>query len=199
MNNVSTNGLKSPACAGLLLFLVFLLSGCQLASTPEQVTKAFWTAISNGDIQEAEQLATEDSRSLLVSSAQEHLKVSTIETGKILIDGNIASVETIINSQDPKSKDTFLTELKLENEHWKIDYRKTLTNQSNNIFGGFFKSLQNFGEQLNKKLEQEIPKLEKDIEAIGNELEKQMDEFGRKLEEALPPPPKPKQPPERVI
>ncbi|MGR9114250.1 MAG: nuclear transport factor 2 family protein [Gammaproteobacteria bacterium] len=179
----------SPAMAGL--FLCLMLTGCVTAKSPEQVTLAFWSALSEGDLEKAKSYATEDSRDLVSSSSRQGLENVSFETGRIIIDGEQATVETMIHaatdSTVPVETSTFLTVLTKTDEQWKIDYRKTQTNLSGNIFGGFFKSLEKLGEKFNKHLEQQMPKIEKELESLGNELEKQMDEFGDELEQAFPP------------
>ena len=188
---------QSPAFAGL--FLCLMLAGCITSQTPEQVTLAFWTALSEGDVEKAKRYVTKDSRDLVVSSpSQQQLKNASFETGRIVIDGNHATVETLVHSttdsNSPRETDTFLTVLVKEDDQWKIDYRQTLDNLSGNLLGGFFKSLQKLSEKLNKQLEQQLPKIEKELESLGNELEKQIDEFGDELEKAFPPEQPDKQP-----
>ena len=142
-------------------------------------------------MKEAKRYVTEDSRDLVSSPPQQQLESASFETGRIVIDGDHATVETLAHSTSDSSSlsdtDTFLTVLIKEDDQWKIDYRQTLDNLSGNLLGSFFKSLQKLSEKLNKHLERQLPKIEKELESLGNELEKQIDEFGDELEKAFPP------------
>lgn len=185
--------IKCPVYAGLFLLLL-ALSGCETAKSPDQVTRAFWTAVIDNDLEKAEGYATADSRSLVTSSTRDYSQIASLETGKVIIDGNAASVETVLNPQDETvAPRAFLTELVVENELWRVDFRRTQNNMTGMLFDGFFKGLHNLGEKLQKQFEKQMPLLEKEIESFGEELEKQMEEFGRQLEKKLPP----KQPEQR--
>lgn len=177
---------KSPVYAGLL-FIVFALSGCESAKTPDQVTRSFWTALIDNDLATAESYVTDDSRALLAAPPHDFSNITSLETGKVIIDGNIASVETILNSEDSSlSPRPFETALVIENELWRIDYRRTQQNMAGTVFDGFFKSLQNLGEKFQNQFEKQLPLLEKEIESFGEQLEKQLEEFGRQLEKKFP-------------
>lgn len=172
----------SPALLAGLVALSLILSGCQ-ATTPEEVTTAFWEALLHGDIESAQKQATRESRQLV--GKQQTIASSSLRTGQITINGLNATVETIITQNDKTL--TFNTVLFKENDHWKVDYRQTLINISNEPFSGIIRSLQNLGEIFNKQLEQQMPLIEKEIESFGEELKRQMDEFGRNLEKPKPP------------
>lgn len=193
MINQTPPRIKSPVYAGLFLFLL-ALTGCETAKSPDQVTLAFWTAVIDNDLEKAEGYATADSRSLVTSSTRDYSQIASLETGKVIIDGNAASVETVLKPQDESvAARAFLTELVVENEQWRVDFRRTQNNMTGMLFDGFFRGLQNLGEKLQKQFEKQMPLLEKEIESFGEELEKQMEEFGRQLEKKLPP----KQPEQR--
>ncbi len=182
----NTLRVKSPVFAGLL-FILFALSGCESAQTPDQVTRSFWTALIDNDLTTAEIYVTGDSRALLASSPHDFSNITSIDTGKVIIDGNISSVETILNSEDTSLRPRpFETALVIENEIWRIDYRRTLQNMTGTVFDGFFKSLQNLGEKFQNQFEKQLPLLEKELESFGEQLEKQLEEFGRQLEKKLP-------------
>lgn len=183
MNKSAYTLLHSPALAGLFVFL--MLSGCAATHTPEQVTQTFWNALSEGDVEKAKRYATEDSRELVSKQSQQELDKASVETGQIIIDGNHATVETVLHAGP--DTETFLTVLAQEDGQWKVDYRQTLNNLSGNLFGDFLKSLKNLGEKLNEHLEQQLPKIEQELESLGNELEKQIDQFGDELENNFPP------------
>lgn len=186
MINRNTLRAKSPVFAGLL-FILFALSGCESAKTPDQVTRSFWTALIDNDLTTAESYVTGDSVALLTAYPHEFSNITSLETGKMIIDGNHASVETTLKSEDSSlTLRPFETALIIENELWRIDYRQTQQNMTGTVFDGFFKSLKNLGERFQHQFEKQLPLLEKEIESFGEQLEKQLEEFGRQLEKKLP-------------
>ncbi len=170
-----------------LCSLLFLLSGCQAVSTPEQVTTAFWEAMAEGDPDCARKYATEETQHLVTK--QQNLEDATIKTGAILLDGSTATVATVMTLTKPESNKvlSFDTVLLKESNLWKVDYQRTLNNLSNLPFGDIFKSLRAIGETINKELEQQIPLFEKQIKSFSEELIRQLEEFRRQLEKSVPP------------
>ena len=174
-----------------LLAVLFLLSGCQAALTPEQVTTEFWEAMAEGNLDSAKKYATQETQHLVTK--QQNLEEAAVKTGAILIDGSNATVSTVVTLKKPENnKDlSFDTVLLKENDLWKVDYQRTLNNLSNLPFGDIFKSLRAIGEtinkELNKELEQQVPLFEKQIKSFSDELIRQLDEFRRQLEKAAPP------------
>jgi hypothetical protein len=178
----SCTAFSSPALLAGLVGLLLILAGCQ-TTTPEEVTTVFWEALLHGDIESAKKQATQETQPLV--GKQQPIENSSLRTGQITINDLNATIETIITQNDKTL--TFNTVLSKENGHWKVDYRQTLINISNEPFSGIIKSLQNLGEIFNKQLEQQIPLIEKGIESFGEELKRQLDEFGRELEKQNPP------------
>jgi len=170
-----------------LLSLLFLLSGCQTLSTPEQVTLAFWQAMTEGDIDAAKKYATQETQHLVMQ--QQHLAAAALQTGVILIDGPNATVATTmtLNASENNKVLSFDTVLLKENDLWKVDYQRTLNNLLNLPFGDVFKSLNAIGETLNKELQQQIPLFEKQMKSFSEELIRQLEEFRRQLEKSVPP------------
>jgi hypothetical protein len=174
--------------AGLmgLLSLLFLLSGCQTVSTPEQVTEEFWEAIADDDLDTARKYATQDTRYLV--STQSTLEDAKVKTETALINGANATVATLMTLKtDSKDVLSFDTVLLKENNQWKVDYQQTLNNLSILPMGDIFRSLRALGETFNRELKQQIPLFEKQIRSFSQELIRQMDEFRRQMEKATPP------------
>jgi len=171
---------------------LFMLSGCQTVSTPEQVTQAFWEAMADGDLETARSHTLRDGLHLV--ARQQNLEDASLETGKVLIEGGNARVATVLTLQKPENNRvlTFDTVLSKEDNRWKVDYQQTLNNLLNQPFGEIFKSLGKIGEAINKELEQQIPLFERQFKSFSDELLRQMEEFRRQLEKSIPPE---KQPP----
>ncbi len=180
-----------------LFSLLFMLSGCQTALSPGQVTTAFWEAMVQGDPEAARKHATRETKQLV--TRQQNLEGASLKTGAAVIDGPNAKVATVITLKKPESDKvlSFDTVLSKENDLWKVDYQQTLDNLSILPFGEIFKSLRAIGDAINKELEQQIPLFEKQIRTFSEELIRQLDEFRRQLEKARPP--EKQQPPPGVI
>jgi hypothetical protein len=190
MNKASFDLVKSPAKTGLFIVWMFLLSACETPKTPEQVTAAFWQAMTEKDEETAIQFVTTDSQALVSTDTHELPENASVETGRIVIENQHASVETFIVPQDANHlPQSFYTELQKEGETWKVDFRKTVSAIPGYALGHLFKGLKDIGENLNKQLEEQMPLFEKEIESYGRELEKQMQEFEKKLEKLFPPSP----------
>jgi hypothetical protein len=179
INRFYTFHLKSPAIWTGLFCLLILLSACQTPKTPEEVTKAFWAAMLKGDIEEAKKHVTQNSRQLITEDEAKDYK--ELHTGQIVINGQAAKVETTMTQNNRTF--SFNTVLLKENDIWQVDYQQTLMNVSAMPFNGLFRSLDKMGEDLNKKLEQQMPLFEKQIESFGQELNRKLDEFGQYLED----------------
>lgn len=181
------HAMKSRIVWAGFISLLLMLSACQTALSPGQVTVAFWEAMAQGNLESARKHATKDTQQLVVK--QQNLKGASIKTGEVVIDGPNASVLTILTLKKPDSKEplSFNTVLLKENDLWKVDYQQTLNNISILPFGELFKSLRGIGEAINKELEQQIPLLDKQIKSFGEDLIRQLEEFRRNLEKSIPP------------
>jgi hypothetical protein len=170
---------KSPILwVGLMVFLL-LLDGCKPANTPEGIALAFWQALAASDIDKASGYITQQSIPLNKNPELPELKNATLKTGQIVINGQNATVEILVTTEQHPviTLKTFLTK---EHNLWKVDYRRTLNHLRQMPFNDFFKGLESFGGVLNEQLEQ-------GLEQLGETLKKQMDEFGRELQKNLPP------------
>jgi hypothetical protein len=181
---LSPFGYHSPATmAGLFLFVLLLISGCQTNKSPEQVTQSFWQALAQGQVENAKKYVTQDSQHLV--NPQDIDKFSTIKTNAANIDEEDARVETTITRN--KQIVTFDTVLQKENDAWKVDYLQTQINISMLPLGDVIKSLQNLGGTFAKQLEKQLPLLQKEMESLGKDLKDQIDQFNRSLEKSIPP------------
>jgi hypothetical protein len=178
---------RSLAKLAGLFSLLFMLSGCQAVSTPEQVTLTFWEAMAQGNLESARKHATQETQHLVTK--QQNLEGASIKTGEVVIDGPNATVSTSMTLKKPENNKhlSFNTVLLKEHDLWKVDYQQTLNNLSILPFGELFNSLRAIGDTINKELEQQIPLFEKQIKSFSEELIRQLDEFRRNLEKSIPP------------
>jgi hypothetical protein len=183
INIHSHNRLNSPAIKAGLFCIITLLTACPSVQSPEQVTVSFWQALAKGQQDRAEKQATQSSQHLV--NSQDIDQLSSIKTGAVILEGNIARVETTILRN--KRSVTFDTALVKENESWKVDYLQTQMNITMLPLGDVFKSLQNLGNTFAKQVEKQIPAIQKEMENLGKDLKDQVDEFNRSLEKSAPP------------
>ncbi len=112
---------------GLLSLL--LLSGCQVALTPEQVTTEFWEAMAQGNLESARKYATQETQHLVTK--QQNLEDATVKTGAILIDGSNATVATVMTLKNPENtKDLSFDTVLLK----KTIYGKSIISERSIIF-----------------------------------------------------------------
>lgn len=166
----------------------FLLTGCSSPESPAEISLQFWQQLSNHKIDSARKFCRVNSQEL-PENAENRLKNRSLSSGKIILDGNLASVEIIATKSDNSPPSNFKTFLVKDNERWAIDCEKTAQYFSGDfLFHGIIKDLNQLGDDLNEKLEEKIPLIEKSIESFGDELKKQIDKFGQELEKSFPPP-----------
>ncbi len=185
--------IKSPVLlAGL--FLIVLLNACQTPEAPDEITLVFWQAIANDDLNRAKKYTSDNSQNLLkASSIDRKLKHARFSVGEIIINGHQAQVETTAVFTS-KNSSTFTTFLIKQAKHWRVDYHRTQLSLTDNFYHGLFKSLKDFGDNLNKQLEKQLPFIEQGVESFAQELKQQLDKLGQNLEKALPPRPEKKNP-----
>jgi hypothetical protein len=173
---------------GLFVFL-FMLGGCQSGPSPEKVTRQFWEAMAQGDIETARKHTTQVSQYLVTK--QQNLEGASLQTGTVRIEEDNAKVPTTLTWKKPESHKviSFDTVLAEEDDRWKVDYLQTMNNFLHLPFGEIFKSLQGIGEAINRDLQQQLPLFEKQLRSFSDELLRQMEEFRRQLEKSVPPEP----------
>lgn len=182
--NHSTYSKKPIAFAIGFLFL-FSLSACESKKTPTETTQAFWSAMAKNNVKVAKNYCSSQTQTPL-SSSNIPFKESIFTYGRITIDGDQATVDAQI-IPPVNNRSSFTTFLIKENDIWKIDCQRSVSNLAGNqLLDDFFKRLSKFGNNLNKQLEQQLPLIEKEIEKFGQELEKQIDHFEDELKKSLP-------------
>lgn len=176
---------KKPIAFAIGLLFLFSLSACESKKTPTETTQSFWSAMAKNNIEVAKNYCSSQSQTPL-SSSNIPFKESTFTYGRITIDGNQATVEAQIVPPF-NNRSSFTTFLIKENDIWKVDCQRSTSNLAGNqLLDNFFKRLNEFGKNLNKQLEQQLPLIEKEIEKFGQELEKKIDNFENELKESLP-------------
>jgi hypothetical protein len=184
---VTTNtAFKSPIV--FIVGLLFLLSvtACQSTKTAEDITLAFWSAIAENNLELAKKYCSAQSKPLLSSSHHSNFQNTTLSYGKIVIDGNQATVETLIIPAD-NNQHSFITFLLKEDNDWKVDYQRSRKNLENSqLFADLFKSLDTLSDAVNKQLEQQLPLIEKGIKSFGQAFKQKIDDLENELKKIFP-------------
>lgn len=182
---MTRNYFIKPIVYAIGLSCLLSLSGCVSKKTPTETTQAFWSAMAKNNVESAKEYCSSQSQTQF-SANNALFKKSTLTYGKIIIDGNQASVDAkIIPPFNQRSSIT--TFLIKESDIWKVDCQRSTTElKSNFLVEDFFKNLNDLGQSLNKQLEQQLPLIEKEIGSFTQELEKQLKNFESELKKSLP-------------
>lgn len=185
-----------------LLFLCATLISCQLTRTPLQVSEHFWLGMQTKNVALVKKYSLVDSIDESEDLVQfENISATTF--GKIIIDGNVAEVETKVTTLlNEKKVDIKLnTYLENNNDAWKVNYRKTVLQLTINqnmaevfgdieeitaeITGQIEESVEEIKEKVIPEIKSEIEQAEKEILQKIPELKNVFDEFLRALEKSL--------------
>ncbi len=146
------------------------MSGCRKETNPKDVTILFWMALSENKWDKAKKYSTEGSAALF--DKKRHY--ISLQVGKVDIDYDVATVETIIIRESAVSRSSFKTYLVRtpKTNIWKVDYPKTVDNMNNEEFKNLFKILK----KTTKEKIDFLKAKEKSIRVkIKNWLRKQLD------------------------
>jgi len=178
---------KSPIVFTFGLLFLLSVTACQSTKTVEDITLAFWSAIGENNLDLAKKYCSAESKPLLSSSHHVNFQNTTLSYGKIVIDGDQATVETLIVPSDDGKQHTFITFLLKEDNNWKVDYQRSRKNLENSqLFINLFKSLDTLSDTINKQLEHQLPLIEEGIKSFEQEFKQKIDELGKELKKTFP-------------
>jgi len=191
----------------LLLILSSLLS-CQSSMTPLQVSEKFWSGIQKKNISLITIYSISDS-GYSADDIKQLPDVSTITFGKIIIDADIAEIQTQVTiASNDKTVDIALkTYLESEDGVWRVNYKQSVlllkTNQGMiELLGGVQEITEELAEEIEESVEEfkekTLPEIESQLEQAEETLRDKIPEFKnmldelleglkRSIEEALPP------------
>ncbi len=178
--------IKSPIISIIgLLFLISIYS-CESKLSPEKATILFWSALAENNLDQAKVYCSSVSAPELLSTEPHQLSNSRFNYGKIVLDGNQATVETKIEPA-LNNKSSFTTYLVKEENDWKVECERSIKELSGNQFlNEFINNLNTLGNEINKKLEQQLPIIEKELQSFGQELKQQLDDLDKELNKPYP-------------
>lgn len=195
---------KSPLFSALIATSV-LLTGCSGPNTPQEVSEVFWQSVIEGDAGDANRYSTliDDAA---FDSFERDWQGAQIQWGRVVIDGNTATIDTVVEGPEETSETT--TYLVKKDDQWLVDYYRTgdALNQPP-LFGHVLGKLEQLGQDLQARWSQQSSEMAVEIERMaeelgqqaqranerfsilleeyGQQLEQQLDELSRSIEEAL--------------
>lgn len=193
-------GVLPAVAVTLILGLAVLAGGCSRPLSPGEVADRFWRAVvtqSSAKIRRYVRAADRES----LQGDPDVLPVSAYALGRIVIDGEAATVETdvTLDADEPLNVkiDTVLVR---EAGHWRVDYAATVNRISmQSELARVIGQIESFGETLKQgidksvdELQQAVPEIERQLSRIEEgirqrmpELRQKLEEFSRRLEESL--------------
>ncbi len=156
-----------------------LLTACGGPQSPEEVSQAFWQAVVKQDAGEANDYST------LIEDAgfdgyQRQWQGAEIEWGRVVIEGNQATVDTTFKSlfgrDRPLETTTYLVQ---KDDQWLVDYYRTgeALNEGP-LWGDVVNQLEALGKDLQSQLARHSNELAREFEALTDELGQQASQAG---------------------
>jgi len=188
--------------------VIFLISACFSPKTPQEVSGVFWESVIQNNVSNVVKYST-------LVDPQQYDAFSNdwngllADSGKVIIDGNEASIQTIISNPatSPADDKEFLTYLILRNDNWLVDYARTKQDLNGDLLQNLFGQLNQIGDSLSEKLIESSQDFSAEMDRMGKQLEdlsltisqqtsdsinsysealrKNIDDFANSLEQAL--------------
>lgn len=177
---------KSLVLPFLLLGLTLLLSGCLGPKTPQAVTQAFWQAVVENHADDVAKYSTLADPKAFDGFGQ-HWGGFTPALGKIVIDGDQASVETRFAAPagSEKASREVTTYLVREKGEWKVDYKTTAQAVQGGALGVLFGRLNQLGGELSKSLDASVKDLNVEMERLSQKLKAMSDSFSQQASQII--------------
>lgn len=129
-----------------------LISGCYQPTTPREVTVAFWTAVAENNLSQAQQLTAEKQPLAM----HKKLRNAFVQIGKVSIYYDYAEVETQLSLNSAAHSVVFKTFLVREREtdQWLVAYQHTQALMSTGGFQSVFVVLKESGKNLKNQVKE---------------------------------------------
>ena len=177
----------------IILIALSLTAACKPAAKPEEVTLMFWQAIQQDDLNSIKRLSNLENNDDYME-LKDKIQLTSVQTGKIIIDGEKAEVETTLESANSVSSYTVTSYLYQDNNEWRVDYKSTMS-----IFmidqdvQALIKDIEILSEEFTKQIEgsvedikeKAVPKIRSKVQELEQELEKKIPEVRDKIYQFL--------------
>ena len=193
----------------VVLTLFALLSGCARPLPPQDVADRFWRAVITQHPAKIRRYVREQDQATLKDDP-EIMPISQFELGRVLNDGESATIETRITLDADKPVSLKIdTELVREGERWRVDYTATIDDistqsqlaqiigQIENIGGALADGIDKSVAEMKKilpEIERQLSRIEAEIKQRVPELRERIEEFSKRIEESLKLPPEEQEP-----
>ncbi|MCC7212852.1 MAG: hypothetical protein E3K40_01240 [Candidatus Brocadia sp.] len=174
-------------CVYLFSLTLTLTSGCRVDKPPQEVAQCFWEAMKVQDIENGRGYATTSTR-ILIDPSNEQFKDAAVTFGKIIIDGDLATIDTTVRLPKHGTETTLpiQTILKKEDGEWRVDYAETKkTIMEDDSFSEIAKNLQELGGKLSERMDEALGEIKQKFPEYKEKMEKMGEVASKKMDEAL--------------
>jgi len=173
----------------LSIFLMVAMTACTETDSPKRVSKQFWGAVQERDMETAKQLSTWDTVDYLKYLKVDKLHPGRFELGEEMLGDKSAEISTTLYT-NPQGKSGIkvpgVTVLVKIEQGWRVDVKKTLGTVVKKTFNNVF-------DQLNGLMQEGVNELDKVLSDSMNELGKAIEESTQELKKELNKPVFPRQ------
>lgn len=183
---------------------LLMLCGCTRSLPPQDVADRFWRAVITQHPAKIRRYVREQDQATLKDDPK-IMPISEFELGRVVIDGESATIETSITLDADKPVALKIdTELVREGEQWRVDYSATIDDistqsqlaqvigQIESIGGALADGIDKSVDEMKKMLpeiERQLSRIEGEIKQRMPELRERIEEFSKRIEESLKLPP----------
>ena len=165
----------------IVIALTLVLSSCNQTESPSGISKQFWKAVQERDMESAKLVASWDTVDYLKYLNTEKLRPERFELGEQMVGESRAEVETVLFTSKPGKPGIKLpgvTVLEKTDKGWRVNVKKSMTSvvkySANNVF-----------DQLNGLMQEGIKGLDETFSDAMNELGSTLEESAEELKREL--------------
>ena len=163
--------------------IAILLTACLGPTSPQQVTAAFWQATLSGDPQAAADYSTLSDSHRFDAFGLDWSGYQA-SWGRIVIDGDTASVESSFTAAD-KEKRHFTTYLVKQQGTWLVDYSHTAKSVKGGLIGQLLDSISQLGNDLADRFTQSANDASDRLDALIHQLQQRSQTLDQQPHRAL--------------
>ena len=170
--------------AAVFAGFAILLSACSGPESPQEVTVAFWDAAIRDDASAAVRYSTLDSRERYDAFSVDWDSYQP-KWGKVIIDGEEASVASQLSSPKGARIRSFTTYLVQRDGEWLVDYERTAMSINGGVFGDLLNKFDLFSKDLSQQFDRSADEAGVQVEQMLEELKRAGKTMSEQASEAL--------------
>lgn len=184
----------------MLVAVCLLLSACSKVDSPEAVSKQFWQAVQERDMEDAKLFATWDTVDYLKYLNTDKLHPERFQLGEQMVGETRAEVETVLYTSkmgETGVKLPGVTVLVMTDKGWRVNVRKSMTSvvkySANNVLDQLSGIMQEGIKGLDDSLSDAMSELGSAVEQSAEELKRELSKplFAPKNQFQITPPSNP--------